>query len=166
MNKSFDVTFVGLKQGSHQFKFEVGKTFFDAFPYSLLEEGDLIAELTLDKKETIMIANFFVAGNVKADCSRCNEPVSIKLKETMTNYYKFGTEIEEDENLFVLPPDEYKINVAQQIYELITVALPPSPKHKKSECNEEMVKLISKYQRGDNKKEKIDPRWEKLNKLN
>jgi uncharacterized metal-binding protein YceD (DUF177 family) len=166
MNKSFDVTFVGLKQGSHQFKFEVGKTFFDSFPYSLVEEGDLITELTLEKKETIMIANFFVVGTVKTHCSRCNEPVRFELKDTMTNYYKFGTEIEEDENLFVLSPDEYKINVAQQIYELITVALPPSPKHKKDGCNEEMVELISKYQGKDNKNEKIDPRWDKLNKLN
>jgi uncharacterized metal-binding protein YceD (DUF177 family) len=165
MNKSFDIPFVGLKQGKHYFEFEVGKTFFDDFPFSLIEDGKLIAEVELDKKETIMISNFIVHGNVKVICSRCNELANIDLSDTMINYYKFGTEVEEDENLFVLSPDEYKINVAQQIYELISVALPSSPKHKKGECNKEMVELIKKYQSKD-KKEDIDPRWEKLNKLN
>ena len=165
MNKSFDIPFVGLKQGKHHFEFEVGKTFFDDFPFSLIEDGKLIAEVELDKKETIMISNFIVHGNVKVICSRCNELANIDLSDTMINYYKFGTEVEEDENLFVLSPDEYKINVAQQIYELISVALPSSPKHKKGECNKEMVELIKKYQSKD-KKEDIDTRWEKLNKLN
>ena len=165
MNKSFDIPFVGLKQGKHHFEFEVGKTFFDDFPFSLIEDGKLIAEVELDKKETIMISNFIVHGNVKVICSRCNELANIDLSDTMINYYKFGTEVEEDENLFVISPDEYKINVAKQIYELISVALPSSPKHKKGECNKEMVELIKKYQSKD-KKEDIDPRWEKLNKLN
>ena len=166
MNKRYDIAFVGLKQGSHHFRFEIGKTFFEEFPYSLIEEGDLVAELVLDKKETIMIANFSVKGHVGLSCSRCNEPAQIYVKDTMINYYKFGTEIEEDENLFVLPPDEYKINVAQQLYELITIALPASPTHEKGGCNEEMEELIKKYQRKSTENEKIDPRWEELNKLN
>lgn len=166
MIKSFDIPFAGLKQGSHHFSFEVGKTFFDYFPYSLIEEGSLKAEVTLEKKETIMISNFIVNGHVQVVCSRCNELANVKLKGEMTNYYKFGTESEEDENLFVLSPDEYKINVAQQIYELISVELPTSPKHNDGDCNEQMVKLISKYQSRDNRSEDIDPRWEKLNKLN
>jgi uncharacterized metal-binding protein YceD (DUF177 family) len=166
MNISFEVPFIGLKQGTHQFKFEVGNSFFDSFPHSLVQEGNLIAELSLDKKETIMIANFFIKGNVKTNCSSCNEMLCLELEDKMINYYKFGTEKEEDENLFVLSPDEYKINVAQQIYELITVAIPPGPKHEKGECNEEMVKLIRSYQGKDSKKVNTDPRWEKLNKLN
>ena len=166
MNKRYDIAFVGLKQGSHHFRFEIGKTFFEEFPYSLVEEGDLIAELVLDKKETIMIANFSVKGHVQLSCARCNEPAGIHVKDTMINYYKFGTEIEEDENLFVLSPDEYKINVAQQLYELITIALPASPTHEKGDCNEEMVELIKKYQRKSTENKRIDPRWEELNKLN
>ena len=165
MNKSFDIPFVGLKQGKHHFKFEVGKTFFDDFPFSIIEGGNLIAEVELDKKETIMISNFIIHGNVKVVCSRCNEHANIDLNDSMINYYKFGTETEEDENLFILSSDEYKINVAQQIYELITVALPTSPKHKKGDCNTEMVELIKKYQSKE-ENEDIDPRWEKLNKLN
>jgi uncharacterized metal-binding protein YceD (DUF177 family) len=166
MNKRYDITFVGLEQGFHQFRFELGNTFFEEFPYSMVEAGDLIAEIVLDKKETIMIANFSVKGYVELNCSRCNEPAAIYIDDTMINYYKFGNEIEEDENLFVLSPDEYKINVSQQLYELITVALPSSPQHERGACDEEMVALIKKYQGNSDEGEKKDPRWEKLNKLN
>ena len=166
MNKRYDIAFVGLKQGSHRFRFEIGDSFFEDFPYSMIEKGELIAELVLDKKEIIMIANFSVKGRVQLSCSRCNEAAWIQINDTMINYYKFGTEREEDENLFVLSPDEYKINVAQQLYELITIALPVSPRHEKGGCNEEMVALIKKYQRKSTNGEKKDPRWEELNKLN
>ena len=111
MIKSFDIPFVGLKQGLHYFNFKVEKSFFDYFPYSLIEKGSLNAEVSLEKKETIMISNFIVSGYVEVVCSRCNELAKVNLKGKMTNYYKFGTESEEDENLFVLSPDEYKINV-------------------------------------------------------
>ena len=49
MNKRYDIAFVGLKQGSHHFRFEIGKTFFEEFPYSLVEDGNLIAELVLEQ---------------------------------------------------------------------------------------------------------------------
>jgi len=166
VEKSFDIPFVGLKQGTHSFRFIVGDSFFDSFPFSLIEKGEIHVELMLEKKETILIGNFFIQGVVELNCCRCNEIVKAPIEDKMINYYKFGTENEEDENLIVLSPDEYKINIAQQVYELITVALPVNPKHNKEECNEEMVTLINKYQNRSTKKNNIDPRWEKLNKLN
>ena len=84
----------------------------------------------------------------------------------MTIYYKFGEEQEEDENLVVLTSEVYKIKPEQQIYELITVSLNANPRHKEGECNEEVLSLLRSYQIRDEKEEKIDPRWDKLNKLN
>jgi hypothetical protein len=39
MNKRYDIAFVGLKQGSHLFRFEMGKSFFEEFPYSIVEDS-------------------------------------------------------------------------------------------------------------------------------
>ena len=166
MNKRFDIAFVGLKQGIHKFRFDLGKSFFEEFPYSVVDEGNLRVEFVLEKKETIMIANFSVKGNVNLNCSRCNELANVYIEDSMTNYYKFGTEIEEDENLFVLSPDEHKINIAHQLYELVSIAVPSTPKHEDGDCNEEMVALIKQYQPRNIKNKKNDPRWEELNKLN
>ena len=46
MNKDLEIPFVGLKQGIHNFKFEIERSFFDAFPYSIIEEGKITVGCT------------------------------------------------------------------------------------------------------------------------
>lgn len=166
MNKDLEIPFVGLKQGIHNFKFEIDRSFFDAFPYSIIEEGKITVELSLDKKDTLMIGDYTIKGFVVSNCATCDDLFEAPISGEMTIYYKFGQEQEEDENLVVLTSEVYKINPEQQIYELITVSLNANPRHKEGECNEDVLSLLNKYQNGTEEKEKIDPRWDKLNKLN
>ena len=166
MNKDLEIPFVGLKQGIHNFEFEIDRSFFDAFPYSIIEEGEITVELSLDKKDTLMVGEYKIKGFVVSNCATCNESFNAPINGEMMIYYKFGEEQEEDENLVVLTSGVYKIKPEQQIYELITVSLNANPRHKEGECNEEVLSLLRSYQIRDEKKEKIDPRWDKLNKLN
>ena len=166
MHKELDIPFVGLKQGVHNFNFEIGNTFFDDFPFSILEEGSISVELALDKKDTLMVGTYKVSGTVLTNCATCNELFDAPVDGEMNIYYKFGHEKEEDENLIVLPPEAYKIEPAQQIYELITVSLNANPRHKDGECNQEVLSLLNNYQRRADENEESDPRWDKLNKLN
>ncbi len=166
MNKDLEIPFVGLKQGIHNFEFEIDRSFFDAFPYSIIEEGEITVELSLDKKDTLMVGEYKIKGFVVSNCATCNESFNAPINGEMTIYYKFGEEQEEDENLVVLTSEVYKIKPEQQIYELITVSLNANPRHKEGECNEEVLSLLRSYQIRDEKEEKIDPRWDKLNKLN
>ena len=130
MNKQLDIPFVGLKQGVHNFNFEIGNTFFDDFPFSIIEEGTISVELSLDKKDTLMVGTFKVLGTVLTNCATCNELFDAPIEGEMNIYYKFGHEKEEDENLIVLPPEAYKIEPAQQIYEMITVTINANTRHK------------------------------------
>ena len=148
MHRQLDIPFVGLKQGVHNFSFEIGNTFFDDFPFSIIEEGSISVELSLDKKDTLMVGTFKVLGTVLTNCATCNELFDAPIEGEMNIYYKFGHEKEEDENLIVLPPEAYKIEPAQQIYELITVSLNANPRHKDGECNQEVLSLLRSYQRG------------------
>jgi len=166
VNKDLEIPFVGLKQGIHNFEFEIDRSFFDAFPYSIIEEGKITVELSLDKKDALMIGKYKIKGFVVSNCATCNESFNAPINGEMTIYYKFGEEQEEDENLVVLTSEVYKIKPEQQIYELITVSLNANPRHKEGECNEEVLSLLRSYQIRDEKEEKIDPRWDKLNKLN
>lgn len=166
MHKQLDIPFVGLKQGVHNFNFEIGNTFFDDFPFSIIEDGTISVELSLDKKDTLMVGTFKVLGTVLTNCATCNELFDAPIEGEMNIYYKFGHEKEEDENLIVLPPEAYKIEPAQQIYELITVSLNANPRHKEGECNQEVLSLLNSYQRSSEENKESDPRWDKLNKLN
>jgi uncharacterized metal-binding protein YceD (DUF177 family) len=165
MISPYTIPFVGLKLGQHLFDFDLDKTFFESLPYSLVDDGKLVVKLSLEKKETMLVASFEVKGVVSMPCARCNEEMSQKIKGDLTVYYVFGDE----ENLIVIPRESYEIDVQQSMYEMIMLALPARSAHKKNECNEEMVRLIEQYMSKPDSKDdedNIDPRWAALKNLN
>jgi uncharacterized metal-binding protein YceD (DUF177 family) len=170
MKSAFEIPFVGLKLGTHEFEFDVNDTFFASLPYSPIEKGSIKVWLDLEKKETMLIANFECFGHVEQICSRCNESALIEIDSELAVIYKFGHEEEEtnDDNLLIVNYDAYELDVSQQVYEMISLALPIRPMHEEGECDEEMVKLIEKYQIKEEKKDEddIDPRWSVLKGLN
>jgi uncharacterized metal-binding protein YceD (DUF177 family) len=100
-------------------------------------------------------------------CSRCNESMDAELEGELDVIYKFGNESIDDENLIVISPDSFEIDVKQPIYELITISLPLRPIHEEGKCDEEMVKLIEKFQAKEKKdNDDTDPRWSALKNLN
>lgn len=168
MKSVFEIPFVGLKNGIHEFEFEIDDQFFESLPYSLIEKGRLKAFLSLEKKETMLLAYFEIDGTVEMDCARCNVAMDYPISGEMELIYKFGHEEIEDENLIVISPDSYEIDVRQPLYELIIVSLPSRPVHEEGECDEEMVKLIEKFQSKTNNTndDETDPRWSALKNLN
>jgi uncharacterized metal-binding protein YceD (DUF177 family) len=171
MKSPFAIPFVGLKIGLHEFEFDIDKSFFESLPYSLIENGRLIAYLELEKKETMLIANLEIDGFIFTDCDRCSELLAQEIEGDLTLYYTFGEEESEDENLIVLAPESYQIDLTQPLYELISLSLPAKMVHEDGDCNEEMVELINKYQQpsSDSKTDEdddIDPRWSALKNLN
>ena len=145
MKNEFNIPFVGLKLGKHYFEYEINTSFFESMEYSIIHEGSLHATLELEKKETMLIALFAVKGSVSTTCDRCDTPMDLEVQGEYRLIYKFGTEDEEDENLVVLHPDSYQIDVTFPIYELITSLLPLRATHKLGECDEEMWELIQKH---------------------
>ena len=167
MINTFKIPFVGLKPGKHEFEFDVDNSFFETLSYSLIEKGNLKVWLDLEKKETMLLASFYVDGAVEMVCSRCNEPMDAEVEGELEIIYKFGHESYDDENLIVISPDSFEIDVTQPIYELISVSLPSRPVHEEGKCDEEMVKLLEKFQAKEKKEnDNSDPRWSALKNLN
>ena len=167
MINTFKIPFVGLKPGKHEFELDVDNSFFETLSYSLIEKGNLKVWLDLEKKETMLLASFYVDGAVEMVCSRCNEPMDAEVEGELEIIYKFGHESYDDENLIVISPDSFEIDVTQPIYELISVSLPSRPVHEEGKCDEEMVKLLEKFQAKEKKEnDNSDPRWSALKNLN
>ena len=145
VRRTYTIPFVGLKLGTHDFDFEITDAFFDEVDYSIIQRGDVAVQLKLEKKETMLVANFSVSGQVYTTCDRCNDPIEVPVKGQYKLIFSFGTEQSDDENLHVLHPDAYELELFYIIYELITVSLPSRKVHKTGECNEEMLELISRY---------------------
>lgn len=134
-----------MKLGFHEYEFDVRDSFFEERDYSIVHKGSVNVKLVLEKKETMMIGEFTIKGSVLTDCDRCTDAVEVPVKGNYRLVYKFDTEPSDDETLIVLHPDDYEIDLHDNIYELITVSLPTRSLHPKGECNEEMMELLSKY---------------------
>ena len=144
-SRAFIIHFVGLKPGTHEYDFEIDKSFFEDINYSLIENGNVQVHLSLQKKETMMIGEYTINGTVLTNCDRCNDPVEVPIRGTYRIVYKFGDEPSDDENLIILHPEAFELNVADQLYEFRCVSLPARILHQPGECNEEMMALYDSY---------------------
>jgi uncharacterized metal-binding protein YceD (DUF177 family) len=163
------IPFAGLKMGHHLFDFEIDNAFFEELDYSLIQKGDVHISIDLEKKETMLIVLFDLKGMVETECNLCTEPVDFKIDNTFQLIYKFGLEEMDDETIIVIHPDTYQVDVAQPIYEFITVSLPQRIVHEEGKCNQEMIDSLNKYlssKKEEPNNDDIDPRWSALKNLN
>lgn len=144
-DKQFIIPFVGLKQGKHEFLFDITDAFFETFEYSIIQQGEVHVNFVLDKKETMMVGEFQLEGIVKTPCGRCNDSMNVPIEGEFRLIYKFGTEEEEDEAIVTVYPEEFEINVKHSILEFMTVLLPPRTVHEEGECNQEMLDYLDQY---------------------
>lgn len=170
--KQFSIPFTGLKLGKHQFDFEIDNRFFDGFEHTLVKDGALKAEVELDKQETMLILNFHILGTIKLNCDKClsdfDQPIEIKERQIVKFAEDEAEDIDELE-IMLLPRKETAIDVAELIYEFITVAVPFINKCEQAgqTCDEQMLATLNKLASGNEEQEEQsdDPRWEALKKL-
>ncbi|QEE48969.1 DUF177 domain-containing protein [Flavobacterium alkalisoli] len=171
VNKEFLIQFAGLKQGKHQFEFEIGKAFFDDFNFEEFNDVNVKVNLVLEKKSTMLELTFKHKGTVNVPCDLSNEDFDLPVKGKLNLIVKFGDEYnDENEEMLVLPHGEYQVDVSQYIYEMIVLSVPSKRIHpgiKDGTLNAEILdKLKELAPKEEHKKEdNTDPRWDQLKKL-
>jgi len=173
--RNYGIPFKGLKEGKHQYDFEIGADFFKLFEQPLIEDGQIKVNVELNKSSALLTLTFKINGTVETLCDNCLEAMTLPVENEALLYIKFGEEYDEPtEEIIVLPHDEHEINVAQLIYEFICVVLPIRHVHPNDEngnvtCNAEMLKQLDHYLVEERTEEEqdddIDPRWADLKKL-
>jgi len=88
--KQFNIPFVGLKEGSHLFEYQIDKKFFDDFKYDDFLDASIKIELNLVKKSTFLELTFNAKGFVKVLCDTSGEAYHQEIKATSPLLVKFG----------------------------------------------------------------------------
>ena len=146
----YSIEFKGLKEGLHDFEYEIDKKFFEHFEESLVENGEVRVKITFEKRSAFFKLHLKMKGWLELLCDRCLENYQQKIKQKTELFVKFGeSEFEEGENVIWVLPEEHNINVAQIIYEYISLSIPLRHVHPKNEdgkraCNKEMLKNLKK----------------------
>ena len=164
----FNIEFSGLKLGHHNFDFDISETFFNDYNYCDFSHADINIDVALIKKTTIMEFNIVVRGNVRIKCDLTNEPYDQPIDNNIDLVVKFGNEFNnEDDEILIIPHGEYKINLAQYIYELIILSVPAKRIHPgviDGSLKSEILNILEDLKPKENKKT-VDPRWEKLKEI-
>ena len=170
--KEFTIPFVGLKEGKHNFDFEITKAFFDYFGYDEFNDVAIQTSLLLNKKSTLMELEFSAQGTVNVNCDVTNEPFNQPINADLKLIVKSGEAFnDENDEILILPHGEYEVAVEQYIYEMIVLAKPAKLVHPGVEdgsLDSEILSRIQEYslkEKTEEVNEDIDPRWNKLKNL-
>lgn len=167
---TYSIHFKGLGVGKHSFNFEVDKRFFDEFQEGDIRQGKLLVDVNLTKQSQLLDLNISIKGYAEVVCDRCLEPFDLPISYKGVLFVKFGGEkVEDNDEIIVLTNDDNEINLAQYIYESISLSLPIQRYHGmnglKEKCNKEMIDKLKSHLSNKLKKEEttdVDPRWNKL----
>lgn len=166
--REFTINIMSLDNSRHEFDFPIKPDFFEHFPNSLVEKGNGEASLLIDKSETMMHLHFHIAVEVELVCDISLEKFHHPIGMDKEVIIKFGEEdMELSEDVIVIHRESASINVANFIYEFISLEMPMKRIHPnlKDVDRDDWVYTDKSTDDTEEKKKEIDPRWEALKKL-
>jgi len=167
------IPFVGTKEGVHEFKIQLNKSFIDEFVVdSAIERADIKVSIALHKMKTVSHLDITVKGSLFLPCDRCLETTEVAVNISETAYIKVRgeSENEDDDNILYINPNESDVDCSHFVYECLILSIPLRVIHAESgrgqKCNPEILKLFTtnSTQTNSNKND-IDSRWEQLKNI-
>ena len=140
VNQRYSIAYKGLKMGAHEFSFQIDSTLFQAFEGSEISDGNLTAEVSLERGETQMDLDVVIDGTVRVVCDRCLEEFDLPIHFEGSLIVRISNEAGEydGEVMWVLPAED-QVDLTQYLYESIILSLPYSRVHPDGGCNPEML---------------------------
>jgi len=172
--KSYDIKFSGLKNGQHQYRFNLDRQFFEQFDYDEFAGCNIDILVDLNKSDNLLEFNIHSSGTVNVPCDISGENYDQDINGVLDFIVKFGASYNDDrDDLIIIPYNSHLINIAQQIYESVLLHLPVKRIHPdiaSGKKQTENAKYIINYQEDNQEKKKedkqdIDPRWAALKKI-
>jgi uncharacterized metal-binding protein YceD (DUF177 family) len=131
LRREYEIAFVGLKPGVHEFNYEVNDTFFEDFQEQDFKNCKAQVKLLLEKtSSSFMILRFEMGGTVEVVCDRCNNNLPLQLFDEFVVTVKMVeepaamNEQEEDPDVYYISKTESHLDVKAWIYEFINLSIP------------------------------------------
>jgi uncharacterized protein len=134
----YDIGIAKLSNKKHQYEFDLDKSFFELFDQSIINGGNLKAEITLDKTELLLTLDFSIRGDLTLTCDRTLEEFAYPVEINETLLVRFGQEeVELADNVIQIRPDTNSLNVAQHIFDYLVLAVPMKKLHPRCQAEDE-----------------------------
>jgi uncharacterized metal-binding protein YceD (DUF177 family) len=173
--RDFEIAFVGLKPGSHEFDFDITDRFFESFQQQDFRHCKAKVKLTLEKNNGFMMLRFEIGGSLEVTCDRCNGQLPLDLWDEFRMTVKMVEEPEvmnmqeDDPDVYYIGRGESHLDVANWIYEFINLSIPMQKscgfeKMNGPHCNPSALDALKKMKPDDTEK-RDNPIWKGLEKF-
>ncbi|GAA4729652.1 YceD family protein [Flavisolibacter ginsenosidimutans] len=172
--REFEIAFVGLKPGVHEFTYEITDRFFEEYGEQDFWDCQAAVKLLLEKTPNFMMLRFQVGGTVKVVCDRCSSNLPLNLFEDFTVTVKAVenpeemNDTEEDPDVYYISRGESHLHVAPMIYEFVNLSIPMQKECEYEAmdgpyCNPAAREALEKMKKAEEEKE--NPLWKGLEKF-
>ena len=128
--REFEIAFVGLKQGEHEFNYELTEAFFKERGAEYADNIHANVKLLLEKNTGFLIMKFAVGGNAEVNCDRCGNLLKADLWDEFSMVVKTTedpgemNEQEEDADVFYIAKTESHLDISDWLYEFVMLSIP------------------------------------------
>lgn len=168
-HREFEIAWFGLKEGIHEFSFEVNDRVIEDWGHEHPDFSNLqaVVNLKFDKKSGFFLLHFDLDGKADVACDRCGDEFSMQLWDEFDLVVKLTGEGNEDEekvedeaDVAFIPRSETVLDVSDWVYEFITLSMPmqhihPNKADGSPGCNEAALRLLEKINGEEQRKNKI-----------
>jgi len=172
--RTFDIAFVGLKPGIHEFEYEIDDKFFIEYQEQDFRNCLAQVKLAIDKKNGFMLLKFEIGGKLEIGCDRCGNPLPLDLWDEFNIVVKIVEDPEEmnnqeeDPDVYYISRGESHLNVSDWIYEFINLSIPMQRMCAEEEiggphCNKEVLAMLKKMDIQNS--QPANPLWKGLEKF-
>ncbi len=173
--REFEIAFVGLKPGIHEFTFEVADSFFADIETRDFNNCSAFVKLKLDKKSGFMLLKFEVGGKADVECDRCGNKLTMDLWDEFNMLVKMVDDPDEmnlredDPDVFYISKTESHLKLNDWIYEFVSLSVPLQKMCKEEEmggskCNNEVLDKLNEMKVSEEAKN-AKALWKDLDKF-
>ncbi len=167
----FGINIQSLENREYAFEYRIDDGFFTNFENSEVTKGRLNCKAIVNKTSSFIRVTFQISGTIELVCDRSLDPFDFPLNLSGQTVFKFGDQdLELDDEIIMIHRMKKEINLAQSIYELVSMAIPMKKLHPRYGQDltgkDEMIYTTGeKETTGKESPAAMDPRWEVLKKL-
>ncbi len=171
----YEIAFVGLKHGEHEFNYELGDKFFIEKGAEDTENMHATVKLLLEKNKDFMLLKIQTGGNAQVNCDRCGNVLQVSLWDEFNMVVKLienpeeMNEQEQDADVFYMARSESHLDVSDWLYEFVLLSIPTQhvcadDENGQSLCNKDVLKKLEEM-RLISEEQKENSIWKGLEKF-
>ena len=172
--RDYEIAFVGLKPGVHEFDYQIDDSFFEDYQEQDFRNCQAHIKLLLEKNNSFMRLKFEVGGSLEINCDRCSNNLPFQLFDEFNITVKMVDEPEvmndqeEDPDVYYISRGESHLAIKDWIYEFVNLSIPMQRTCSYENmdgpyCNPAARDILKRMEQEQNEQE--NPIWKGLKKF-